>query len=96
MIRQFLIWDFRTYRMHWALMTAVACAILGTLGFNIDSFFYLFMICFLFSAVPTSALSGSKVRTQHVLSRNYLLSLPYSRKSIYTAILIRSTVFYVR
>jgi predicted permease len=50
---------------------------------------------FFLATIPIQGITGVKFRSQHVMSRNYLLSLPINRKQQFTIIQLRALVYWI-
>jgi hypothetical protein len=90
MIRHFLRRDFRDCRLYWAslLLITVASLFAGVIGLTI-----LFWVYFMFPSMAQGYILGSPWRTQHQMSRHYLLALPISHKKLFVIQQARMLVF---
>jgi hypothetical protein len=89
MILHFLKWDFKMFRTQWIILSI---AVIGSLFLRVEESI-LFVAFFVFMLLPISKLVGSKFRTQHEMSRNYLLSLPVSRMKMFLILIGRLAMF---
>ena len=95
MILHFIKRDFLTHRLPWAILA------LGTLVslrlFPSSHLLYLGLVYsyLLFAITPMSELTGAKWRSQHVMSRSYLLALPVERKKLFWLTQARALVFFL-
>jgi len=96
MIRHFLLRDFRTYRLSWIILAILTgCAV--AVSFLSASFFPLFLVgyaYFLCGFTSILSLTGVRFRSQHLMSRNYLLALPVNRKYLFLIIQFRGLIFW--
>jgi hypothetical protein len=92
MIRHFLRRDFRDCRLYWAslLLITVASLFAGVIGLTI-----LFWVYFMFPSMAQGYILGSPWRTQHQMSRHYLLALPISHKKLFVIQQARMLVFWL-
>lgn len=91
MIVHFLRWDFHTFRFQWAML-AVATLLSAPFLAHPQALQILAMLYFMFAAVPAQQITGVKFRSQHAMSRNYLLSLPIERGKNFLFVILRSGV----
>ncbi len=96
MIRHFLIRDFKTYRLMW-----IVCAIATVLAVGAIPVFssliplvLLGYVYFFIGLIPPQQITGVRLRSQHIMSRNYLLALPIKRTSLFVIIQYRSLMFW--
>lgn len=97
MITHFLKRDFRDYQVYW-VMTGLLIGVLLAFFFATDILLYLHLATyagFFLAFLPVNYLTGVTWRAQHIMSRNYLLALPVSRKRMFHLILIRMLVFWI-
>ena len=93
MIYHFLKRDFLSNKINWVINIVVTLVCLIASAFNPQILFIL-GACFLFFAIiPLQSLTGAAWRSQHVMSRNYLLSLPVPRKKMFFIVQMRAMVF---
>ena len=94
MIAPFIIRDFKTFKMAWLFIVLFS---LAAIPLRSHSFVlsFLTMSYFLFACVPISQIVGAKNRSQHVMSRNYLLALPINRKRNFLYLIVRIQIFLV-
>lgn len=97
MIFHFIKRDFGTHKFHWVILVVFTILALFV-QMSCRSIFPLFLLLgygyLLFGMVPLSNLTGSAWRSQHVMSRNYLLSLPVNRKRLFLLTQFRALVFF--
>jgi hypothetical protein len=97
MIRHFLKRDIRDYQVYW-FMVGILSFIFLLLFWITDWIVYLYLAayaCIFLAFLPVNYLTGVTWRAQHVMSRNYLLALPVSRKGLFHTILVRILVFWI-
>lgn len=86
MIRHFIKRDFQDFLLGWmiiGILTVVAAA-LGLLTSSLELvIFVLGYVYFMFASWPAAQIIGSVWRTQHQMSRYYLLSLPVSHRKLF-------------
>lgn len=97
MIRHFLLRDFRTYRMFWIILAILTgCAVVAMLlSSSLIPLLLLGYAYLLFGLLPLQSLTGVRFRSQHIMSRNYLLSLPVKREYLFLIIQFRNLIFWV-
>ena len=95
MIGHFLKRDFLDFRLLWIGLLIVTLLwamgskrIFGTTGLEYLFFGYIF-----FGMLPQNFILGSPWRTQHQISRHYLLSLPLAHKNLFLIQNIRMMIF---
>jgi hypothetical protein len=93
MILHFIRRDFKTFRTQWALLLVMSAVAIPFLVSNPMVIQLLFMAFFMFGVTPAQQIIGAKFRSQHVMSRNYLLSLPIKREKNFLFILARLQIF---
>ncbi|MBS1958672.1 MAG: hypothetical protein JST80_04290 [Bdellovibrionales bacterium] len=91
----FIKWDIISFKIYWILLATASISIVLFFGTSADSARMLLFLFFMFGIVPTHHITGSKLRSQHVMSRSYLLSLPIKRQTLFFYIIIRKLVFYL-
>jgi len=97
MIAHFIKRDFKTYKLAWNFL------IIGTVLFvsmSILSGFKVLLILlgylyFFFGLIPYNNLIGVTWRSQHIMSRNYLLSLPIKREKLFHTIQLRAFIYWL-
>ena len=96
MIKHFVLRDFRTFQLLWIILAILTgCAVVASLLSS--SFIPLLLLgyaCFFFGLLPLLSLTGVRFRSQHVMSRDYLLSLPIQRRYLFLIIQFRSLIFW--
>lgn len=97
MIRHFLRRDFLDFRLGWIIVAIITGLGLGTFAVSAHtaSLAGLFYAYFIFALLPIGHIQGSLWRTQHQMSRHYLLSLPVSHKRLFVVQQIRLVVFWL-
>jgi len=93
MILHFLGRDFRDHLLYWCLLviiTTVVALIGGTAGLP-----WLLWVYYIFPSVAEGFILGSTWRTQHQMSRHYLLALPISHKKLFAIQQVRMLVFWI-
>lgn len=95
MILHFLARDLKSHRLHWLLIALVTLVGLPFASSSSGATLLLGYAYFFFALTPMNQLMGFTWRSQHVMSRNYLLSLPLSRDRLYAIIQIRAGVFWL-
>jgi len=96
MILHFIKRDFNTHRLTWAIIGLATllglslAAVFGIAALGILLYAYFFL-----GIIPMYSLVGSNWRTQHVMSRNYMLSLPLKRSRLFLIIQVRALVFWL-
>jgi len=97
MISHFLKRDLKDSMVFWIILGLVSVAILGGYWWShSDSLImYLGWLYFIFSQFVTLNITGTLVRTDHMISRQYFLSLPLARNNFFFITLIRLSIFYL-
>ncbi|MCC7441701.1 MAG: hypothetical protein IT285_08710 [Bdellovibrionales bacterium] len=98
MLAHFLRRDFVTYRVFWIVLlvaSALAVPYLNAVDDPDRPMFVLSYMYFFFAVSPLAGLIGVTWRSQHVMSRNYLLSLPVPRKRLFAWLQVRAGVFWL-
>jgi len=98
MLKHFLIRDFKDLQIFWLFVTGIFC-----FGAIISMFLPLKAVrviplglaylLFIASSLPVTHILGSNWRTQHTLSRQYLLALPVSHERLFIIQQIRLGIF---
>lgn len=93
MIYHFLHRDFLSNKINWVinLIIVLVCCI-GAV-FHPAILFILGVVLLFFAVIPLQSLTGAAWRSQHVMSRNYLLSLPVPRRKMFFIVQMRALVF---
>jgi hypothetical protein len=94
MIFHWIKWDFKMFRAQWVIFGLIF-GVMSVAVHSHESIAFQGMLTFMFAIIPASKLIGAKFRSQHVMSRSYLLSLPRPRLEIYLMLLLRLQVFAV-
>ena len=92
MILHFLRRDFRDCQLYWAILLFITIAALvsGAIGLPV-----LFSAYFMFPSMAQNYILGSPWRTQHQMSRHYLLALPISHRRLFVIQQVRMLVFWL-
>lgn len=93
MILHFLRRDFKDCQLYWVTLifiTIGAALIGGVIGLQL-----LFWVYFMFPSMAQGYVLGSLWRTQHQMSRHYLLALPISHKKLFKIQQIRMLMFWL-
>jgi hypothetical protein len=95
MIWHFFKTDLKTFKLYWVILFAITA-----LSFifkdtskqvsNMTGYAYI-----IFALMPLHHLAGVTFRSQHIMSRNYLLSLPMSRNKLFLLTLFRASIFWL-
>lgn len=98
MTKHFLKRDFLDHRLGWAIVLAVTIA--WAVAYRTDlltfgSWHMLLIIYFFFSIAPEKEILGSVWRTQHLMSRHYLLSLPLPHRKLFALQHVRILAFWL-
>jgi hypothetical protein len=93
MILHFIRRDFRSDRSLWTLFVVVFGAAVPVAASDPSFYVFFFLGPFIFALLPIQRLTGVTWRSQHIMSRNYMLSLPVSRHRMYLATVIRAGVY---
>ena len=86
--------DFQSYRFFWILLILFSCLGVFAVMHSRNWLFLLGNGYFLFGMVPIGNLTGVTWRSQHIMSRNYLLSLPINRKGLFLITQARAFVYF--
>ena len=103
MIIHFLKRDFLDFRVYWFIVAGITLAYgmahhftkLDSPGSPWSSLQVLLFAYFFLAIMPQSYVLGSVWRTQHQLSRHYLLALPISHRHLFTIQHYRMVVFWI-
>ncbi len=93
MIFHFIQRDFVTHRLSWLMLILLTVLFFPARIFDIDMLGALGYFYFIFPMVTLQQIAGVNWRSQHIMSRNYLLSLPISRKKMFNMVMIRALIF---
>jgi len=93
MTLHFLKWDFVKNRFAWILLLGLTLAVAPMAAKEPTLLQILFMGYFFFAILQIAPVIGTRMRSQHTLSRNYLLTLPIRRYDTFVILLIRLMVF---
>jgi hypothetical protein len=93
MILHFVKRDFATHRLSWLMLTAITLLYFPARILEIDMFGALGYFYFIFPMVTLQQVAGVNWRSQHIMSRNYLLALPVSRTKMFGVVMIRALIF---
>jgi hypothetical protein len=95
MIAHFILRDFRTYKLYWILLILVSLAAFSgkvPAGYVSNFMWYVYLM---FAMVPINNLTGSTWRSQHIMSRNYMLALPVKRNSLFLITQARAFIYWI-
>jgi hypothetical protein len=95
MILHFMKRDFLSSRFEWSLVAIISAVLFAVLFFNQGALIFLGYLYFFFPLAASSKISTSRWRSQHSMSRNYLLALPVPRNRIFNAILLRQMIYWI-
>ena len=92
MILHFLRRDFKDFLLYWIIVSLVTIIALfaGVVGLPM-----LFWVYFMFPSIAEGYILGSQWRTQHQMSRHYLLGLPIPHKRLFVIQQLRMLVFWL-
>lgn len=93
MIYHFLHRDFLSNKINWALSAVIILVCAISAAFHPAILFILGVVLLFFAVIPLQSLTGAAWRSQHVMSRNYLLSLPVPRHKMFFIVQMRALVF---
>lgn len=100
MIQHFILRDIKDFAFHWTILAI--CLIIAIITYFVTPKeiagaipFALAYGCFFFAFIPMGHIIGSAWRSQHMLSRSYLLSLPVPRITCFNINILRSFVFWI-
>jgi hypothetical protein len=90
MIFHFMYRDALDNRISWYVVIAVSLLAIPFFYLNPNlAWTFLFFSYYMFSMAPLQAMMGSAHRSQHIMSRHYLLALPVPRKKIFRLLFFR-------
>jgi hypothetical protein len=95
--RHFLKRDFLDFRLYWIILGIITAFYIFTYGVVRHSWLgleWLFWAYFMFAIIPVNYILGSVWRTQHQLSRHYLLALPINHKRLFALQHLRILIFW--
>ncbi len=95
MIWHFIKRDFLSHTVAWAILAATTVFSLLFFSYNHLVYLGLLYVYLLFAMQPMGELTGAKWRSQHVMSRSYLLALPVERKKLFWFTQWRALVFFL-
>lgn len=93
MIYHFLHRDFLSNRINWVINLIIVATCLAGASLHPEILFILGVVLLFFAIIPLQSLTGAAWRSQHVMSRNYLLSLPVERRKMFLIVQMRALVF---
>jgi predicted permease len=99
MVTHFIKRDFKSNSLAW-IIVGVLTAGAGVLTVFWPSFYrvaipVLGYAYFFLGLAPMQGITGAKFRTQHLMSRNYLLSLPVNRKRQFAIMQLRALIYWI-
>lgn len=92
MIVHFLRRDFRDYLLYWVILVILTVIALPAGPTGLAALFWVY---FMFPSMAEGYIFGSAWRTQHQLSRHYLLALPISHKRLFMIQQVRILVYWL-
>ncbi|HEY5038240.1 MAG TPA: hypothetical protein VIJ93_04125 [bacterium] len=95
MILHFIKRDFISHRLPWivlGLLTFLSVKLFASSHLIYMGLLYAYL---LFAMTPMGEMTGAKWRSQHVMSRSYLLALPVERKKLFWITQARALVFFL-
>jgi hypothetical protein len=95
MIFHFIKRDFVSQRLPWAVLALSTLLSLRLFPSSHLIYMGLLYAYLLFAMTPMSEMTGAKWRSQHVMSRSYLLALPVERKKLFWFTQARALVFFL-
>ena len=95
MIYHFLHRDFLSNKINWIINFIIIAICCVSAAFHPAILFILGVVLLFFAIIPLQSLTGAAWRSQHVMSRNYLLSLPVPRRKMFFIVQMRAMVFAV-
>lgn len=95
MTLHFIRRDFLTYKFFWILLILFSVICVPLLSEFRELWLALICAYFMFGISSINNLVGVTWRSQHVMSRNYLLSLPLARNKMYFIVLSRVAIFWI-
>lgn len=93
MIYHFLHRDFLSNKINWIINFIIIFVCCISAAFHPAILFILGVVLLFFAVIPLQSLTGAAWRSQHVMSRNYLLSLPVPRSKMFFIVQMRALVF---
>lgn len=93
MIYHFVKRDFKSHFINWAILLIIVTACLWAMRLASEVIFVLGACLMFYAILPLQTITGASWRSQHSMSRNYLLSLPVPRKKMFFIVQIRAFVF---
>ena len=95
MIFHFIKRDYNTYRFFWIIIgvfsvVSIPAVLVSGKYFMPVAYAYLF-----FGIIPIKDLIGVTWRSQHIMSRNYILALPVKRKKLFFMIQYRALIYWL-
>lgn len=95
MIYHFIRRDFITHKFYWIILALIS--VVGVPSLLASEYFSMlpFYAYGFFGVIPISNLTGVTWRSQHIMSRNYMLALPVNRKQLFLITQIRALVFWI-
>jgi hypothetical protein len=94
MIYHFIKRDFISHRLPWAILVMGTFFSLMFFSYNHLIYLGLLYAYLLFAMSPMGEMTGAKWRSQHVMSRSYLLALPVDRKALFAVTQWRALIFF--
>ena len=95
MIYHFLYRDFLSNKINWVICLIITLVCMVTSVYSPEILTILGVCLMFFAVIPLQSLTGAAWRSQHVMSRNYLLSLPVPRNKMFFMVQMRAVVFAV-
>lgn len=95
MIFHFVKRDFISHRLPWAILILFTIFSLMFFSYNHLIYIGLLYAYLLFAMTPMTEMTGAKWRSQHVMSRSYLLALPVERKTLFWFTQFRALIFFM-
>jgi hypothetical protein len=95
MIFHFMKQDFKSNTYTWIAILLGAIVTLFIRNEFADAVEYYVGMSFLFALIVPAQFTGVPYRNQHVMSRNYLLSLPIKRTRLHDMIVLRSFIYFI-
>jgi hypothetical protein len=97
MISHFLKRDLKDSMVFWIVLGLMSVLILGAYWWSPSESLIMCLgwLYFIFSQFVTLNITGTLIRTDHMISRQYFLSLPLKRNSFFLITLLRLSVFYL-
>jgi hypothetical protein len=99
MVTHFIKQDFKSNSLAWIIVGIL------TLGAGLSIVFWPWLwgaavmilgyLYFFLGLTPLQGITGAKFRSQHVMSRNYLLSLPVNRRRQFAIIQLRALIYWI-